>query len=67
MKERTQNKIDTAENWSKALRFIPLKGEIILYSDIRRIKVGDGIHTINELDFWDSVSKVDLQNNTLVI
>lgn len=53
MKARVQQKIDTSANWSKAINFIPLKGEIIVYSDINKIKIGDGIHKINNLSFID--------------
>ena len=60
MKERFQVKHDTAENWAKAVNFIPLAGEIIVYDGIiednkclekPRIKIGDGIHNVNELPF----------------
>lgn len=52
---RVRMKIDTTENWQKAVDFIPLKGEIIVYSDyatkevdgqiinIPNFKVGDGL------------------------
>jgi hypothetical protein len=52
---RVRMKIDTTENWQKAVDFIPLKGEIIVYSDyatkevdgqiinIPNYKVGDGL------------------------
>lgn len=52
---RVRMKIDTTENWRKAVDFIPLKGEIIVYSDyatkevdgqiinIPNFKVGDGL------------------------
>jgi hypothetical protein len=49
--------IFTYENWSKATNFIPLKGEIIIY-DIdannknKRIKIGDGVKNVTELDFF---------------
>ena len=29
---RIQHKIDTEENWNKAVNFVPLKGEIIIYA-----------------------------------
>jgi len=60
MKERIQLKHDIAENWAKAINFIPLAGELILYDgvvedgkylEVPRLKVGDGIHKINELPF----------------
>ncbi len=52
---RVQSKIDTSENWAKATNFIPLKGEICIYSDLHRMKVGDGTSKIGDLDFEKSV------------
>ena len=58
---RLQHKIDTQENWEKATNFIPLKGELIIY-DIdannasRRIKIGDGITPVNDLEFVSAQS-----------
>ena len=50
---RVQHKIDTSENWAKAENFIPLQGELIIYSDVNRIKVGDGVTNVNNLSFTD--------------
>jgi hypothetical protein len=45
-------KHDTAANWAKAVNFIPQKGEIIVYDDMDPpFKIGDGIHTVNDLPF----------------
>ena len=52
-KARFPQKIDTSANWAKATNFIPLKGEIIIYSDTNQIKTGDGITKINDLKFTD--------------
>ena len=49
---RVAQKIDTSENWSKAVNFIPLKGEIIVYSDLNKIKIGDGETNVNNLAFY---------------
>lgn len=56
---RIQLKCDTETNWSKALNFIPKKGEAIIYSadsahPFSRLKVGDGNSYINELPFIDA-------------
>ena len=57
MNSRIQHKYDTAENWGKAVNFIPKAGEIIVYSDgidgvgVPAIKIGDGKHVVNELEF----------------
>ena len=51
---RYQLKIDTTENWNKAINFIPKKGEPIIYKDdnsLPRIKIGDGITKVIDLPF----------------
>lgn len=56
---RMQQKIDTYENWSKATNFIPLKGELIIYTTDENgnekigFKVGTGEpdKNIHQLDF----------------
>lgn len=48
---RVLQKTDTKANWDKATNFIPKKGELIIYSDLRRIKVGDGITKVGALQF----------------
>lgn len=50
---RVKQKSDTSLNWSKATNFIPLQGEIIIYSDTNQIKIGDGTTKVNELKFID--------------
>lgn len=67
MKERFQNKIDTSENWKKAKNFTPLLGEIILYSDLKKIKIGDGITNVNDLDFWEDSISVSEKDNILYV
>lgn len=59
VKTRIQNKIDTSANWAKATTFVPLKGEIVIYSDLNQIKIGDGINKINDLPFG-CVEVIDL-------
>ena len=56
IKTRLLQKIDTEENWIKAVNFIPIKGELIIYCkddnhSYDRIKVGDGINTATNLPF----------------
>ena len=58
IKARIPNKIDTFENWEKATNFIPLAGEIIVYSDgngsdvtTPMFKMGDGVHNPHDLPF----------------
>ena len=60
VKVRLQHKIDSAENWGKAAGFVPLQGELIIYSDgaggepIPRVKIGDGKTAVDTLDFADN-------------
>lgn len=53
IKTRIQNKNDTSENWAKAVNFIPLKGEIIIYNDTLQFKIGDGKTLLSQLEFVD--------------
>ena len=56
---RMQHKIDTYENWEKATNFIPLKGELIIYTTDENgkekigFKVGTGEEgkNVHQLDF----------------
>lgn len=55
-KGRFVQKHDTEANWLLAVDFVPMKGEIIVYDpdeqhSYSRTKVGDGVRTINELEF----------------
>ena len=51
---RVIQKHDTSDNWSKATDFIPLSGEIIVYDDLRKIKIGNGTTKVNDLLFNSS-------------
>lgn len=60
MKDRVLIKHDIAENWAKAVNFVPMAGELIIYDGIiedgvyleqPKIKVGDGLHKLAELPF----------------
>lgn len=48
---RIVQKHDTKANWDKATNFVPLKGEIIVYDDLKKIKIGDGATKIGSLAF----------------
>ena len=53
---RIQQKHDLEINWNKAVNFIPLFGELILYDpdenyNYTRFKVGDGIKVVKDLPF----------------
>lgn len=48
---RIQQKTDTKANWDKATNFVPLKGEYIYYTDLHKVKVGDGVTKVGSLPF----------------
>lgn len=48
---RIQNKRGTSNEWAQATNFTPLAGEIIVYTDLNKIKVGDGNTLVNNLAF----------------
>lgn len=48
---RIQQKTDTKANWDKATNFVPLKGEYIYYSDLHKVKVGDGVTKVGSPPF----------------
>ena len=53
---RVVMKHDTKAAWDAATNFIPLEGEIIVYTDLNRMKIGNGVDKVYDLPF----SKVDL-------
>lgn len=62
---RMVQKHDTKANWEKATNFIPLKGEIIIYDDLRKIKIGDGSTKINDLNFINADTILPVASKTL--
>lgn len=70
IKTRVTQKHDTESNWLKT-SFVPNQGELIIYdieenvSSYERIKIGDGIHNINELPFVTDIEipQSDWQQN----
>lgn len=59
IKTRFQLKSDTEANWSRAVNFRPLKGEVIIYTaddshPFSRLKVGDGATAVVDLPFIDA-------------
>lgn len=66
---RIIQKHDTKANWDKATNFVPLKGEIIIYDDLKKIKIGDGatkvgsLAFINDLDTLAAVAKTGSYND----
>ena len=60
-------KVDSEQNWKKALNYIPDVFTIVVYTfenDSPKVKMGDGIHTVNDLPFLVSREVVD---KTLVL
>ena len=51
LKTRIVNKNGTSAEWEKATSFVPKKGELILYTDLNKIKIGDGVTKVNDLPF----------------
>lgn len=56
LKTRVINKHETQEDWEKAVNFIPLLAEIIVYDTDSthtqaRLKIGDGTTPVNDLPF----------------
>lgn len=52
IKTRVQTKHDTTTNWAKATTFVPLAGEMIVYDDLNKFKIGDGTTTVVNLPFF---------------
>lgn len=65
VKTRIKLKRDTTANWNAALGFIPLAGEVIIYTDgcqiekdgetitYPMVKIGDGLAYVQDLPFLD--------------
>lgn len=53
IKTRVVNKHDTSTNWNSHSSFVPKAGEVIVYTDLHKVKVGDGTSTISALPFID--------------
>ena len=56
VKARIQLKCDTEDHWNLAIHFVPLYGELIIYSadgahTFSRLKVGDGTTPVTDLPF----------------
>ena len=64
LKARIVNKNGTSVEWEKATSFIPKKGELILYTDLNKIKIGDGVTVVGDLPFSDD-DKVSKSGDTM--
>ena len=54
IKTRIVQKHATSADWTKAVNFKPLLGEIIVYDDLKKIKIGDGNTLLANLSFIDA-------------
>ena len=60
-------KVDTEENWAKAINYIPDSFTIIVYeyeNSSPKVKIGDGFHKVNDLPFLNNREVI---NDTLVL
>ena len=60
-------KVDSEENWAKAINYIPNAFTIIVYTYDERepkVKIGDGIHKVNDLPF---LSNREVMDDTLML
>lgn len=60
-------KVDTFENWEKAVNYIPDSFTIIVYefeNNSPKVKIGDGIHKVKDLPF---LSNREVVNDTLIL
>lgn len=51
MSNRLQLRRDTASRW-KEINPVLLEGELALESDTLNAKIGDGVHSWNDLEYW---------------
>ncbi len=68
LKTRIQNKRGTTAEWATgtAPNFVPKDGEIVAYTDVHRIKIGDGATKVSALPFTDKVRDVTLGGESMV-
>ena len=60
-------KVDSEENWNKAVNYIPDTFTIIVYNyenKSPKVKIGDGIHKVSELPF---LANRTVEEETLVL
>lgn len=67
IKTRIVQKHATETDWEKAVNFVPLQGEVIIYDiddnySCERIKIGDGIQNVNALPFFNDINDIKLNS-----
>ena len=70
IKTRIVHKHATEADWMKAVNFVPLQGEVIIYDidnnySYERVKIGDGIQNVNDLPFAEKGIKDWTEENFL--
>lgn len=65
---RIQNRRGTTAEWATgtAPNFVPKDGEIVAYTDVHRVKIGDGTTKVSDLPFVDKVRDVTLDGESIV-
>lgn len=56
IKSNATIKVDTEENWAKAVNYVPDKFTLIVFeyeNAAPKVKIGDGVHKVAELPFLD--------------
>jgi hypothetical protein len=61
VKSRIQVKRGTSAEWALATTFVPKEGEIIFYSDLNKMKIGNGTTLVGNLPFLH-VDKSEIDN-----
>ena len=64
IKTRIVNKHAKESDWKKAINFVPLLGEFIIYEPDEtflgaRFKIGDGVSNVNDLPFADGSAGIN--------
>ena len=65
LKTRVALKTDSYENWAKATEFIPMAGEVVVYTNNGtpdKIKIGDGSTTVGNLPFFTGSYNLGVQS-----
>ena len=66
LQSRIIQKHDTSANWAKATNFKPKTGEIVIYDDLKKIKIGDGKTVVSELPFIEAEKASSLLNEITI-
>lgn len=62
VKSNVTIKVDRAENWDKAVNYVPDKFTILVFeydNGSPRIKIGDGSHKVRELPFLNNSEVIE--------